>query len=403
MDVHDREHEFELSTNALDDSEHVSDENRDAIQTFINKCLAEGLSTARASKYTSSMHTILKMAPDDFTLLDADQEDLETVVARINQASSYSEWTRADFRTALKKFYKVMEGDGREYPDKVQFFSTQAKKNKTELPDPLDKEEIDAIIEACTTDRDRAMYKVLYEGGIRAGELLNLRIKDVSFTDKGVKINVRGKTGNRKILLVESERYLRTWLSKHPFKDRRDAPLWVNVHNTADTPAEAKLRYDNLRLTLKKRAKEAGIRPTTTENGRETADVYPHLFRHTRATHLAMEMTEAAMKEYFGWTQNSDMPAKYIHLSGRDIDKEIMRIYGVEPDEPEPEQQECSRCLKTYKGNEQYCPRCGAPLDAVTAMEQTRVEDAAEAIADQLLHGDLDEDGLKELVQEVQD
>jgi ribosomal protein S27AE len=68
------------------------------------------------------------------------------------------------------------------------------------------------------------------------------------------------------------------------------------------------------------------------------------------------------MKEYFGWTQGSDMPQTYIHLSGRDIDREIMQMYGIADEDSEKTVRECSRCFRNYKGDDSFCPRCGAPL-----------------------------------------
>jgi integrase len=54
--------------------------------------------------------------------------------------------------------------------------------------------------------------------------------------------------------------------------------------------------------------------------------VYPHLLRHSRATHLAKFLTESQLKAYFGWTQDSKMTRIYIHLSGKDVDEAILRI-----------------------------------------------------------------------------
>lgn len=44
----------------------------------------------------------------------------------------------------------------------------------------------------------------------------------------------------------------------------------------------------------------------------------PHHYRHSRASYLVTEMTEAKLCEWFGWVQGSNVPAKYVHLSGRD-------------------------------------------------------------------------------------
>jgi integrase len=58
-------------------------------------------------------------------------------------------------------------------------------------------------------------------------------------------------------------------------------------------------------------------------------NIYPHLFRHTRATHLVDKLTEAQMKIYFGWSGRSEVPSVYVHLSGRDVEEAILRMYDI--------------------------------------------------------------------------
>lgn len=406
VDVHNTDREFELNNKKFQNSSKVSDHNKEAVSKFVNKCFAEGLSKSRARKYVTNFHTILKMASSDFKLLDSNKEDLEKLVAKIEQSSEHAAATKNDFKVALKKFYKLMEGNGRKYPEKVDFIGTTLDKSKQKLPDPLSKEEIEEIIQVCKNDRDRAMYKTLYEAGLRAGELMSLRIKDVKFNSKGVKLNVMGKTGNRQVLVVESERYLRNWLSKHPFDDRRNYPLWVKVDgNNIDgkTLEDMELSYDYMRINLKRKAVKAGVRVFTNENGNKTSEVHPHLFRHSRATHLATELTEAAMCEFFGWVQGSNMPQTYIHLSGRDIDGEIMKIYGLEEEEKKNEKRECPRCFKVYKGDESYCPRCGAPLDQEAARKAEDVREAADTIAQALISGEISKEEVMDLAKEMKE
>lgn len=390
-DIHNSEHRCEQNKQKLKNSDKISTENKEAIQRFIDKSFAEGISKARVRKYLTDFNSMLKLV-DEIELLDASKEDLERLVAEIEQ-TDYAEATKSDFKSVIKKFYKLMEGDGQKYPDKVNFIDTTIDKSKQEMPDILDKEEVDKIIKACKNDRDRAMYKILYEAGLRAGELMKLRIRDVTFVDSGVKLNVRGKTGNRKLLIVESERYLRNWLSKHPFEKERNAPLWVKVDgNNIDekTHQDMALNYDYMRINLKRKAAKAGVRVKRKDNGKKTSEVYPHLFRHTRATHLATELTEAAMKEYFGWTQGSDMPQTYIHLSGRDIDREIMAMYGLEDEENENEEKQCNRCMKEYKGTENFCPRCGAPFNQEAARKTEKAREMTDQVIDAIMRGELE-------------
>jgi hypothetical protein len=79
------------------------------------------------------------------------------------------------------------------------------------------------------------------------------------------------------------------------------------------------MRYDAIRMRLKKISKKAGI----------NKKIHPHLFRHSRCTYMANYLTEAQMNAYFVWVQGSGMPSVYVHLSGRDVDDAVLKANGV--------------------------------------------------------------------------
>jgi hypothetical protein len=116
-----------------------------------------------------------------------------------------------------------------------------------------------------------------------------------------------------------------------------------------------------MRLKIKKYALKCGIQKK----------VNPHNFRHARATHMADKLTEAQMKEYFGWTQGSSMASVYVHLSGRDVDNAILEINGLKRKDSEKEAYkpimcgcgEINPCLNNY------CNKCGKPLKTETAIQ----------------------------------
>jgi len=371
-------------------SEVISKENKQEIKEFEDECWAQGLSATRIKKYFSTFKTLLrKFTPQDFQLKNADREDLKEIVANIEK-SDYSPHTKHDFRVALKKYYKVENGG--EQPDKTKFFSTQLKgKDKRKLPeDLLSREEVQDLIEACTNNRDKALISVLYESGTRIGELLSLGLNNVSFDDKGVIVQVYGKTGSRRIRLIESERHLRNWIQDHPADDQK-APLWVKVEQFEGD--FSKLRYGAVRGMLKKKAEKAGI---------DKNKVFPHNFRHSRATELANDLTEAQMCEYFGWVQGSDQPATYVHLSGRDIDKEILNLHGIKTEDQEEEKpKRCHVCGKINPPSEDYCRNCMRPLSREAAEKADKAEESMNSLQDWMIENDVSKEELKKELLEV--
>jgi ribosomal protein L40E len=102
--------------------------------------------------------------------------------------------------------------------------------------------------------------------------------------------------------------------------------------------------------------------------------VNPHNFRHSRATFLANHLSDAQLKQHFGWTQSSRMASIYIHLSGRDVDKALLKINGINIDEANEqksnlEPKNCMRCETVNPSTNKFCSRCGFILDEKTMVE----------------------------------
>lgn len=177
------------------------------------------------------------------------------------------------------------------------------------LPDEiLNIDEIRKIISFAETVRNRAMMSILYDSGCRPSELLNLRRCDVIFDEKGLTLRINGKTGERKIRVVtttDSDKILQDYFTKEFDNSERIFPITV----------------ERLNHILKKISKRARIKKR----------IYPYLFRHSRATHLAQHLTEQQMKIYFGWSMGSTMVQIYVHLSCRDLDEKILELNNQEP------------------------------------------------------------------------
>jgi len=87
------------------------------------------------------------------------------------------------------------------------------------------------------------------------------------------------------------------------------------------------------------------------------------------------------MKEYFGWRQDSNMAAVYVHLSGRDVDAALLRASGI-PAEEELKAEKfglvtCQRCGESNSLGSGFCKKCGSPLSLAVALEVDRLKDEA--------------------------
>lgn len=293
---------------------------------------------------------------------ECEKEDLMLLARKIDSVKTHSEWTKYDRKVVLKRFYRWLNGD-EEYPKSIKWLKLKDPKNSILPEELLTEEEVIKIIDAAKYLRDKAFIYTLYESGCRIGKLLTLQIKNVSFGEHVTSLVVAGKTGQRRVPLISATSYLSIWLSMHPFKDNPDAPLGVKIVDKWHPQSMEELHYKGAQKMLQVAFRRAGIKKRPS----------PHLFRHSRATILAKHLTEAQLKEYFGWTQASDMASRYVHLSGRDVDTAIMKLHGIKVDEAEEEiklhQVKCPRCKEENPSNFPLCKRCGAALNSKIAVE----------------------------------
>jgi site-specific recombinase XerD len=355
-DIYQSQKRLERKVSKIKQDKSISAHNRKTIFEFQNHCTAEGIGNARVLRYLNDLPKLAVLLQKDFN--NATKKDIENVLSAIEK-TEYSPRTKLDFKVTVKKFYKWING-GEEYPECVRWIKTGEKKNNHKLPEELLlEEEIKKMIKVASHPRDRAIISVLWETGCRIGELVPLKIKHIAFDMDITRIQLVGKTGPRRIPLIDSTPYLAEWLNNHPHQDNPDAPLWVGIGTVG---RDKQLTYASIRKMLSQAARKAEIKKK----------VNPHNFRHSRATYLANHLTEAQMNQYLGWVRGSDMPATYVHLSGRDMDDAILKLKGIKQKENKVESEltpkKCSRCALINKATSKYCSRCGAVLDLETAM-----------------------------------
>ena len=327
----------------------VSKQNRELINGFINWCFSNRIGEHRAVKYISTLKHIAIDLNMDFDKVT--KKEMEAYIGRLER-SDKSNWTKHDYKIAVKKFYTWLNG-GKE-SDLTDWIKTTLSKKETRMPEELlIEEEVLKLIGAAKSPRDKALIALMWDVGARIGEIANIKIKNLTFDEYGMSVLLNGKTGPRRVRAVWSIQYIMSWLEMHPDKKNNNAMLWVNSENKP-------ISYQAVRKQLIRITNRAEINKKIT----------PHLFRHSRATFLARHLTEAEMNIYFGWVQGSDMAATYVHLSGRDVDKSILKAHGiiVEEDNNKPKVQQCPRCKAVNGPEALFCFKCGAAMTLKTAM-----------------------------------
>ena len=142
------------------------------------------------------------------------------------------------------------------------------------LPGVLDVDQINQLLNIKETDpislRDKAIMELLYSSGLRLAELVALNPIDLNIQDRS--LTVIGK-GNKKRMLPIGSKAI-------------DAiKAWIQIRSQIAAPDEEALFVGNRGNRLSRRSIQSRINHWSKKNGL-TQDVYPHLLRHSFATHL---------------------------------------------------------------------------------------------------------------------
>jgi integrase/ribosomal protein L40E len=381
VDIHNREADL---NNLLEKFKKIRDINKPTMEKYYNFISANGLSIARKDKELRILINLSKWLKKDFK--KANRGDIEKLVQTIESNPLLkSEWTKCDYKVIIKKFYSWLRGfERKEYPPEVRWIKTTLKNKNHKLPEELlTKEEVDRLVECAEHLRDKAFIRVLYESGCRIGEVANLRIKDVQFDDIGCFIIVTGKTGDRRIRLIESTQLLGELIDNHVFRNNPESFLWLGLGTKNKNKL---LSYAGFVKILKGSMEKSEIRKK----------IYPHLFRHSRATELAKHLTEFQLKQMMGWTMGSDMPQVYVSLSGKDLDNAILKSYGIKTKDEEKLKFKfkiCDKCKAKNDVIKKHCSKCGHLLSRPTGK--------LEGIIDELI--ELNESELEEVKQGIRE
>ncbi|KJE49160.1 MULTISPECIES: site-specific integrase [Acidiplasma] len=340
----------------------IPEKERKTIISFVKEIKITGITQHREYFYLTRLRVIYNNLQDKF--LNPGKEDIIDMILRFKEI--YTDKTIMDYENVMKRFYKWYYKSLPDFMD-IKFNHKSSHDKKMDL---ITRYDIERLIGACNNTRDKALVSLLYDSGCRIGEILTLRMRDVIFDEYGLILNVHGKTGNRNVRIIgDSIAYLKDYLKS---KDDNDEYLFTGLQK--QNMHKQMKYYDARKLLLNLKAR-TGI----------DKRIYPHLFRHTRASILASKVPESPLESQMGWIHGSKMTSIYVHLSMRDQDNAILKAYGIninEKNEIEEKPKKCPRCDYLNPLNAKYCHNCWLPFDEKLALEyenrEREIEDKIE-------------------------
>ncbi|MEY2480531.1 MAG: integrase/recombinase XerD [Verrucomicrobiota bacterium] len=175
---------------------------------------------------------------------------------------------------ALKIFFRFLAGKGTK---KDPTESLTLPRIERYLPETLNELQVEQLIESVDTKvpfglRDRAMIELLYASGLRISELANARLENLDLDERILRVT--GKGNKTRLVPVGAKAcdaiavYMSTERPKL-VKRRSGSEIFLSARGK-------KLTTVRIWQIVKKHAKHSGLE----------ANIYPHLLRHSFATHL---------------------------------------------------------------------------------------------------------------------
>lgn len=426
-DLYGRTEQLERKRIVIANDKKLSKKNKKILDSFYNWGKTEGnkghgLSDARLLKYFSQLHMIVTWLNKDF--LDANKEDIIRIKDDLSKGfvrengekfelrRKHSANTQLDYYITMRMFYRWLYStdfiaarkrlDGDTYPKMVKWLPTTLKpQDIPPHPELLTDEEVDALIQHAYSVRDKALIKVLWGTGARIQEALSMQVKDIIDTDYGYDIKLYGKTGERENYLVDSALLFGAYLKGNVDYIQRNSNAYV-WRDTRGKPLEV-AAVRKMLMTVARRAKIQ-------------KRIYPHLFRHMKATRMVKEgYTEPIIKKYLGWSITSRQLRTYADMANVQTKDAVLKRNGFgSPDKKINEIKVCPHCKKKCDPHLKVCDVCATPFDAKDLVKLAqnkderidKLEEKMQAMFNQLIkrmEGSNDSKEWKSLVHQVRD
>ncbi len=283
-----------------------------AIENFSSYLLYErGLSANTASAYSCDLREWKAFCdsihessfPPTENLIHRFQEHL----ARGPKSKSSRQRTMAALRSWMR-FLSLEEALPTDFP----LPSLPSKERR--LPHILGEGEVERLLYSCSGEapldlRDRSLFETAYGCGLRASELCSLQTESLDFSSRTVRVMGKGQKERMVPFLGEAALRMKKYLEEgRPLlvKDAEEKTLFLSRNGRG-------LNREDVWRLLKKRGAEAGLSPSR---------LYPHILRHSFATHLLRRgMDQRTLQEILGHSSIATTE-KYLHF-----DLELRDVY----------------------------------------------------------------------------
>ncbi|WP_167848812.1 tyrosine-type recombinase/integrase [Methanolobus halotolerans] len=361
--------------------------NREVLHNYVKYMLRKKFSFKTISDKIRVLEKLSNIVSKDFG--DMTYDDMEDYIEsddfllkkKGDVFEEISDGAQNNYKSVIQTFFLIFDNNfgkskedrrkikKKDYPELVDFFEFVKVDDSIKQDDLLTDEEILAMLHAESgldetgkkvrepNLRNQLLISMLYDSMGRRNEVLSLNENDIKQDKYGFYIKIRdetSKTFGRRVRLDLSVTYLKQL--RIDFNSNR--PLFLSNQGK-------RLGRSQCSVILKNAAEKAGI----------TKRIFPHLFRHTKASKVARELPELVVKNLGGWQPNSTAFSRYIKISEIDADNAQLKQMGLITDEDIRDESPlkpviCPRCkIENPPEATGFCFACGFALDGKIPVE----------------------------------
>jgi integrase/recombinase XerD len=183
----------------------------------------------------------------------------------------------------------------------VQLNQVERPEKPERLPQVLSKQDVLKILSVTENLKHRCMLQLLYAGGLRIGEVINLKLTDVQ-SDRNLLL-IRGGKGKKDRTTLLSQKLLE---SLRAYYKSYKPKVWLFEGQTG-----GQYTVESIRNVFRASKEKAGVKAPAT----------PHTLRHSFATHLLEQGTDLRYIQVLLGHRSSKTTEIYTHITTHALDK----------------------------------------------------------------------------------
>ena len=245
-----------------------------ALDKYINYISIEkGLSKNTVESYLNDIIKFLNFYNEKTDTNEFSDDDIEDYVLNLS-TSSMSVSSILRIISSIKGFYVYLISEQLNNKIKLNLIIP---KNEKHLPSVLTEQEVNDLLEQPDIKKpnelkDKAMLELMYSSGLRVSELINLKLSNINFPEKILKVT--GKGSKERIVPIGdfAMEYLLLYMNRVRNVSRFKNSNYLFINTKTGKPYSRQSFFKKIKYY----AMKAGI----------TKKVSPHTLRHSFATHL---------------------------------------------------------------------------------------------------------------------